>query len=186
MNMIKGFNPKGNIIGISDRRSSGTNEQTLCRVDLRSFDEQLANDIIRPELAGRCMSILEWLDRLLLDWPLGQISSGLFDEPRDSGKVAFNFIPSEGQKTSCHEVLLSIASGGTTSRKGFSNVMREVRAHLIDCSSKTGAVLLLTNTWEPRRFNESKSDIEAHRRAGVVFVGGIISGDKITAMPLPV
>ena len=63
--------------------------------------------------------------------------------------------------------------------------MRQVRSHLINCYGNTEIVVLFTDIWDKRKFEESRLDIEAHRGGGVVFLTGLVSGDRIIAAPLP-
>ena len=62
--------------------------------------------------------------------------------------------------------------------------MRQVRTHLITCPY-TQVVLVLTDTWDPIRFKESRADLEAHMKKGTKIIMGLMSKDQIRAMPLP-
>ena len=46
-------------------------------------------------------------------------------------------------------------------------------------------VLILTDTWDPSRFLESQTDLEARLQKRLKIVAGLISGNQIRAMPLP-
>ncbi len=157
----------------------------MYKIDVDGFLDQMAESDVTDNDFSEVRRTLESLERILTDVPFGDLSDVIGDwggmPPFDN----INVIPSAGRKGACHNTLLATASGSGTSRKGFLSIMRQVRRHLIDCFGKTRVVVLLTDTWDPAKFRESRADIEAHRRRGVVFVTGVVSGRNIGPIPLP-
>ena len=159
--------------------------EKMYNIDIDSFLDQMSESDVSDNDYAEVRRTLEGLERVLHEVPFGDLSDVLGDWGGMHPFADINIIPSAGRKGACHNTLLATASGSGTSRKGFLGIMRQVRRHLIDCFGKTRVVILLTDTWDPAKFRESRADIEAHRRRGVVFITGVVSGRSISATPLP-
>ena len=85
-----------------------------------------------------------------------------------------NVVPSRGQDGQCCDLVLALARGKGKGEQSFENVLRELRRHLIDCK-KTKVAVLLTDRWTLEEFKESRMDIEAHVRQGVIFIPVLVS-----------
>ena len=106
-------------------------------------------------------------------------SSGL------SSAEPISVIPGK-QKAFCTTYTLAFAAEAASKRPyGFSNVMREVRATLIDCERITRAVVLLTDVWSPRLIDEHLRDIRAHERQGRFVVPHLVTGQHIVRLNWP-
>ena len=101
------------------------------------------------------------------------------------GGVPINVIPGT-HKLACTALTLAVAKGiSAGSRLGFPNVMRTVRANLIDCERIAKAVVLLTDTWSPRHTEEHLRDIYAHARQGRYVIPHLVTGDRIHRVEWP-
>ena len=121
---------------------------------------------IKPETRELVDRLIDALRRALSDYDIDGISdivaSGgqLFPGLGDGGGVVV--IPGDGPGR-CAPVVLAIAKGrDNRSRYGLPNVMREVRAHLIQCFEIAEVVILLTDLWDPKLMKESEADFSAY------------------------
>lgn len=90
------------------------------------------------------------------------------------------------QKAFCTTYTLAFAAEEASKRAyRFSNVMREVRATLINCERITRAVVLLTDVWSPRLIDEHLRDIRAHERQGRLVVPHLVTGQNIIRLNWP-
>ena len=159
--------------------------EKMYNIDIDGFLDQMTESDMSDNDYAEIRRTLEGLAGILSDVPFGDLSDVLGDWGGMRSFDDINIIPSVGKKGTCHNTLLATASGSGASRKGFLGIMRQVRRHLIDCFGRTRIVILLTDTWDPAKFRESRADIEAHRRRGVVFITGVVSGRSISPTPLP-
>lgn len=90
-----------------------------------------------------------------------------------------NLIPSESGGVCCSTVL-AVARGSRDNKRGngIRQVMRSLRAHLIDCLHKTQVALVLTDTIDPL-IKESREDLLAHGRRGVTVFVLLVVGNTI-------
>lgn len=113
------------------------------------------------------------------------VTSGELQRGADSlvGVTAINLIPSE-TRGPCHAVLLAISKGDKKAI-GFTNVMREVRSHLINCP-QTKAVVILCDFWTPGILDEHIRDLRAHHKRGVRFMFLMAGVPRRTVSPVAV
>ena len=135
-------------------------------------------------MIDRCLAILKAIEIMMAEMPEQVLSGHLEGESKGYQSEAFNLIPHEENLGICHDITVAIARGSGVNKWGFINVMRQVRTHLITCP-RTQVVIVLTDTWDPYRFRESRADLVAHMKKGTKIIMGLISKDQIRAMPLP-
>jgi hypothetical protein len=171
---------------VSQRLKDPTIEQFswVC-VDERSFRNELEEGNVNSDAIEAAMRVLRFVEVAINETSLQALTSESNDNYYSRRGEEFNLIPSSATSGMCCKIVVGLASGSGISSRGFTGVMRQLRQHLIDCSSKTELVIILTDTWDPVRFRESQADLEAHLRKGVKIVAGLISGNQIRAMPLP-
>jgi len=96
-----------------------------------------------------------------------------------------NVIPGQ-HRLACTRITLAVSTGASpTGSLGFQSVMRAVREHMIDCERMTKAVILLTDTWNPRFIEEHIRDIHAHSRHGRFIVPHLVTGNRILRVDWP-
>ena len=82
--------------------------------------------------------------------------------PKIDERGHFVVIPGNGSG-SCAPIVFAVAKGrDSRSRFGLPKVMREVRAHLIQCFEVAEVVILLTDRWDPDLMKESEADFSSH------------------------
>lgn len=102
-----------------------------------------------------------------------------------SGGELINIIPGE-QIAACTPIAVAVATGSSpTSATGFPCVMRAVREYMIDCERMARAVVLVTDTWNPRHIDEHIRDIRAHQRQGRFVVPHLVAGNRIHRIDWP-
>jgi hypothetical protein len=135
--------------------------------------------------------------RHMVERIIGAIGEGSFDDFVDDvasgelrggpeslvGVSAINLIPSE-TRGPCHAVLLAISKGDKKAI-GFTNVMREVRTHLVNCP-QTKAVVILCDFWTPAMLDEHLGDLRAHHKRGVRFLFLMAGIPRRTVSPVAV
>ena len=121
---------------------------------------------IKSETRNRVGALIEALRRVLSDFDIDRLrdilASGghLFPGIGDDGSIVV--IPGDSPGR-CAPIVLAIAKGRDgRSRYGLPNVMREVRAHLIQCFEIAEVVVLLTDRWDPDIMKESEADFSAY------------------------
>ena len=154
------------------------------KIDQGSFVEELQNSGLDTTIIKRCLDILKAIEIMMAERPRQLLSGHSEGELKGHGGEVFNLIPHEENLGICHDITVAIAHGSGLQKWGFTNVMRQVRTHLITCPY-TQVVLVLTDTWDPIRFKESRADLEAHMKKGTKIIMGLMSKDQIRAMPLP-
>lgn len=147
---------------------------------------------IKSETCDRVGALIDALRRILADFDIDRVRdilvSGdhLFPGVGDGGSIAV--IPGDSP-SHCAPIVLAIAKGRDgRSRYGLPNVMREVRAHLIQCFEIAEVVVLLTDRWDPELMNESEPDFSAYasRPSGAKIIIPIVSWKRqITAYDWP-
>ncbi len=95
---------------------------------------------------------------------------------------AINMIPSDILGP-CHDVLLAISKGNKGSL-GFTEIMRQVREHLIKCP-RTQAVVVVCDFWTQAALREHALGLRAHHKRGVRFLFLVVGIDcrSIAVMP---
>ena len=154
------------------------------KINKASFGEELENSGVEPMMIDRCLAVLKAIEIMMAEMPEQVLSGHLEGESKGYQSEAFNLIPHEENLGICHDITVAIARGSGVNKWGFINVMRQVRTHLITCP-RTQVVIVLTDTWDPYRFRESRADLIAHMKNGTKIIIGLISKDQIRAMPLP-
>ena len=164
----------------------------MVKIDIKSFMEELQKNYVSNDppndhlkVSAQLAISLDALQNILIDVPYERLSEEFLDFNTGQTLGNINLIPANGQSAACNKFLLAIANGSGSKKTGFTSVMRHVRSHLINCYGDTKIVVLFTDIWDKRKFEESRLDIEAHRREGVVFLTGLVTGDRIIAAPLP-
>lgn len=113
---------------------------------------------------------------------------------RDSpiGSSDINLIPSK-HKTGCHFTLLALSKGaGKRERLGFPRIMRQVKAHLIECDGRNGTVgtrfvIFVCDTWDAATFlDEHFDELAAHYRRGVRFLFLMVGTPRTSIAPIAV
>jgi hypothetical protein len=121
---------------------------------------------IKPETRNRVDALIDALRRMLenhdLDWIREILASGGKLFPGLEGNDSIVIIPGSGHGQ-CSPIVLAIAKGRDgRSRYGLPKIMREVRAHLIQCFETAEVVILLTDIWDPDLMKESEPDFSAY------------------------
>lgn len=139
---------------------------------------------IPEEILADVSDFIERIDRWLTDISYKSLVDQMIHgegvighHARDGGLI--NVIPGN-QKVACTRLALAMSTGTSlVSELGFPSVMRSVREHLIDCEQVARAVILLTDTWNPRLNKEHFGDVMAHARRGRYVVPHLVSGTKV-------
>ena len=147
---------------------------------------------IKPKTRERVGALIAELRRVLSDYDIDRIrdilASGgqLFPGMGEDGSIVV--IPGDGPGH-CAPIVLAIAKGKDgRSRHGLPNVMREVRAHLIQCFEIAEVVILLTDRWDPDLMRESEPDFSAYvsRPIGSKVLIPLVSWKRqLTTYPWP-
>jgi len=143
-----------------------------------------------PELLEEVAELVKRIEACLRESPFDDLVDRLTNRDDDlgfpsGGGVPINVIPGT-HKLACTALTLALAKGiSPGSRLGFTNVMRTVRAYLIDCERIAKAVLLLTDTWSPRHTEEHLEDVYAHARQGRYVIPHLVTGDRIHRVEWP-
>ena len=121
---------------------------------------------IKPETRNRVDALIDALRRMLenhdLDWIREILANGGKLFPGMEGNDSIVVIPG-GESGQCSPIVLAIAKGRDgRSRYGLPKIMREVRAHLIQCFETAEVVILLTDIWDPDLMKESEPDFSAY------------------------
>jgi len=169
------------------KRLKDPKTEPVCWVSLdeRSFRNELEAIDLKSDEIETAMRVLRFVEVAMSETPLHVLTSENSENYYSRRGEEFNLIPSTTAQGVCCKIVVGIASGSGVSGRGFTSVMRQLRQHLIQCSGNTELVIILTDTWDPSRFRESQSDLEAHSQKGLKIVAGLISGNQIRAMPLP-
>jgi len=135
-------------------------------MNIDEIREILSDAKVKLETRTRVEDLINDLRKLLSDFDIERIwedlaeGGFLFPGLGEGGDIVV--IPGHGQ-ASCAPIVLAIAKGRDgRSRFGLPNVMREVRAHLIQCFEIAEVVILLTDRWDPDLMRESEPDFSAY------------------------
>ena len=121
---------------------------------------------INPETRWRVEELIATLGKWLSDADIidvrDRITSGGHLPPGINNRGDIVVIPgdSPGQ---CAPIVLAVAHG-SRGRFGLASIMREIRAHLIQCFETAEVVILLTDVWDPNGglMKESLLDFQAY------------------------
>jgi hypothetical protein len=83
----------------------------------------------------------------------------------------------------CHDVLLAI-SKGNKGFLGFTEIMRQVREHLIKCPQTKG-VVILCDFLTQAALSEHVLDLRAHYKRGVRFLFVLVGVDRRSTTVMP-
>lgn len=158
----------------------GANESALMTV-LRKEQpviptiEQFSNQVsVEPRDRDLLRRVLERIQTAVADFSYANFVEDITSAdffPGDASAVgsnAINLIPGN-RDDDCRTILLAVSRGDKRAI-GFPAVMRQVREHLIRCSDKTRAVIILCDHWSPPMLDEHLADLRAHYSRGVRFL----------------
>ena len=135
---------------------------------------QLSNNPEYAELGDEVYGIWEELAGLFGQIDFDDIIEDLKDGfppfgPGEEDRI--NIVPGDG-KVACKPVLLAFAKGsGSRGKFAFDNVMKAVKQHLIDCHDVLKLVVIVTDTWDSRKFMEEHfGEFSSWRRRGIRFL----------------
>ena len=136
-------------------------------------------------------SIIDRVTRAILELGYDDFADAVTAHGGQSGSrslignnAPINLIPSESDGICCSTVV-AVARGGRDTKRGngIRQVMRSLRAHLIDCLRETQLALVLTDTVDPL-IKESREDLLAHGRRGVAVIVLHVVGNTINLINL--
>ena len=161
-------------------------------MNIVEIHEILETSGIRSETRELVEKFIDTLQRLLSDYDVDQILDAIANGgmlfPRIDEQGDFVVIPGNGSG-SCAPIVFAVAKGrDSRSRYGLPKVMREVRAHLIQCFELAEVVILLTDRWDPDLMKESEADFSSYgsRRFGSKVLIPIVSWkSKLTVYNWP-
>lgn len=139
---------------------------------------QLSNDPEYAELGDVAYGLWEELAGLFIQIDFDDIIEDLKGGIVPFGPAAgdrVNILPGDG-KVACKPVLLAFARGGgsgsgKSGKFAFENVMKAVKQHVIDCQDVLKLVILVTDTWDSRKFVEDHfGELSSWRRRNVRFL----------------
>ena len=135
-------------------------------MNIQEISDLLEEAKIKPETRQLVKRLIDTLRQLMSEHDIVQIrdilSSGTDLLPGINGGGSIVVISGDGSDR-CAPVILAIAKGrDARSRHGLPNVMREVRAHLIQCFEISEVVILLTDRWDADLMKESEPDFSAY------------------------
>jgi hypothetical protein len=164
----------------------------LAQMNTSKIQEILDQADANPKTRELVDRLIDTLLRVLSDYDLDQAidilarSDELAPELGVRGDIVL--IPGEGAGR-CAPVVLAITKGrGGRSRYGLSNVMRAVRAHLIQCFEIAEVIILLSDRWDPDIMKESEADFLAHASRSIgrkVFIPVVYWKHNLTIYDWP-
>lgn len=135
-------------------------------MDKLKISEILDEAGAQPKTRELVERLIDTLRSVLSDYDLAEVidilSRGgeLSPELEPGGGIVM--LPSNGVDR-CAPVVLAVAKGrGSRSRYCLPNVMRAVRAYLIQCFEIAEVIILLCDRWDPDIMRESETDFFAH------------------------
>jgi len=151
-------------------------------IDDNGFRELLEAQGLNNSVIERAIRVLRHFVDMLSEMPDGIKSSQICDNAADQ---SYNVIPHGESAGICTDIVVALASSKGHPKNRFLNVMREVRAHLIQCMHSTEVVFILTDVWDPVKFRESEADLRAHIRRGVKLIPGLVNDGRLIPLGLP-
>ena len=118
---------------------------------------------------------------------LGEISNEMRPEKMRgiTSTHSYNIIPSNAKAGVCTDLVIALASSSGHPKRRFINVIRELRAHLIQCMHSTQTVFILTDVWDPVKFRESEADLKSHMRRGLKIIPGLVTKNSLIPIDIP-
>jgi hypothetical protein len=142
------------------------------------------------EIEGIVAAIVRRLEGQLRDGSYRELAErvlrqdGMSPYPLSGGEL-INIIPGN-HIAACTRIAVAVATGSSpTNSVGFPSVMRAVREYIIDCERMARAVVLITDTWNPRQIDAHIRDIRAHQRQGRFVVPHLVAGGRIHRIGWP-
>ncbi|MDE0783792.1 MAG: hypothetical protein OSB34_11485, partial [Planktomarina sp.] len=151
-------------------------------IDDDGFRELLEAQGLDNSSIERAMSVLRHFVGMVSEMS-DEIKSGQIYN--NATAQSYNVIPSDESSGMCTDLVVALASSKGHPKNRFLNVMREVRAHLIQCMHSTEVVFILTDVWDPVKFRESKADLRAHIGRGVKLIPGLVNEGRLIPLALP-
>ena len=176
------LNSENHIVDISMHRMLSRHSYRHVVIDDNGFRELLEAQGLNSSSVERAMSVLRHFVGMLSEMPDGIKSSQICDNAADQ---SYNVIPHGESAGICTDIVVALASSKGHPKNRFLNVMREVRAHLIQCMHSTEVVFILTDVWDPVKFRESEADLRAHIRRGVKLIPGLVNDGRLIPLGLP-
>ena len=176
------LNSENRIIDISMHRMHRNSSYRRMVLDDKGFRELLEAQGLNNSAIERAMSVMRHFVGMLSEMPDGIKSSQICDNAADQ---SYNVIPYGESSGICTDTVVALASSKGHPKNRFLNVMREVRAHLIQCMHSTEVVFILTDVWDPVKFRESKADLRAHIGRGVKLIPGLVNEGRLIPLALP-
>ena len=179
---ITRLNSENHIVDISMHRMLSRHSYRHVVIDDNGFRELLEAQGLNSSSVDRAMSVLRHFVGMLSDMSketkFGQTGN---NAPAQS----YNVIPNDESSGMCTDLVVALASSKGHPKNRFLNVMREVRAHLIQCMHSTEVVFILTDVWDPVKFRESKADLRAHIGRGVKLIPGLVNEGRLIPLAHP-
>ena len=179
---ITRLNSENHIVDISMHRMQSRHSYRQLAIDDNGFRELLEAQGLNSSSIERAMSVLRHFVGMLSDIS-NENKSGQIRN--NTAAQSYNVIPSDESSGMCTDLVVALASSKGHPKNRFLNVMREVRAHLIQCMHHTEVVFILTDVWDPVKFRESKADLRAHIGRGVKLIPGLVNEGRLIPLALP-
>lgn len=170
------------IVNLAVHRLKHGFENRRIVLDEDGFRQMFEKNEFTSDQLKRALSVLRHFLGMLNEMP-DELTSGHLSSSSTSG--CYNVIPNDQQAGICSDVVICHASSRGNRRRSLRNVLRDLRAHLIDCSHTSEMVFILTDTWDPAQFRESEADLKSHIRKGKQVFAGLIAGERLIPLELP-
>jgi len=159
---------------------------------IHDIQSVLKDSKIKPETRELVDELINELQRMISENNIDRVCDILSNDRQlypnifqDGGIVV---IPGNG-KGHCAPIVLAITKGRDgRSKYGLLNVMRKVRAYMIQCFEIVEVVIMLTDRWDPDLMKESEADFSAYasRPYGSKIIIPIVGWkNKLTAYSWP-
>jgi hypothetical protein len=176
------LNSENHIVDISMHRMLSRHSYSHVVIDDNGFRDLLEAQGLNSSSVERAMSVLCHFVGMLSDMS----RETKFGQTGNNGPAqSYNVIPNDESSGMCTDLVVALASSKGHPKNRFLNVMREVRAHLIQCMHHTEVVFILTDVWDPVKFRESEADLRAHLRRGVKLIPGLVNEGRLIPLGLP-
>ena len=175
-------NSENRIYDISMQRPYRTPSYNQMVIDDNGFRKMLEAQGMTQSSIDRAMRGLHHYVGIL-----AEISNGLNIEKRGNITAGhgYNVIPNNACAGVCTDLVIALASSSGHPKSRFLNVMRELRAHLIQCMHSTQTVFILTDIWDPVKFRESEADLKSHMRHGLKIIPGLVTKNCLIPLDVP-
>ena len=176
------LNSENHIVDISMHKMVSGHPYRQVAIDDSGFRELLAAQGLHSSAIERAMSVLRHFVGMLNETSNENKSCQISN---NAAAQSYNVIPSDESSGMCTDLVVALASSKGHPKNRLLNVMREVRAHLIQCIHHTEVVFILTDVWDPVKFRESEADLRAHIRRGVKLIPGLVNEGRLIPLGLP-